>query len=111
MELEGLDLVEYGTLVYPEMGVVKEQIVEPDGTLVTTLVTVRATNGTPTRRAVEELTMLTRNAPRHHARRRRRVRALGRARQRRRDLREEPMPAIIDSAPDCITSVERRPAG
>jgi hypothetical protein len=34
VELEGLDLVEYGTLVYPEMGVIKEQIVEPDGTLV-----------------------------------------------------------------------------
>ena len=34
VELEGLDLVEYGTLVYPEMGVLKEQIVEPDGTLV-----------------------------------------------------------------------------
>jgi hypothetical protein len=36
VELEGLDLVEYGTLVYPEMGVVKEQIVNPDGTLVET---------------------------------------------------------------------------
>jgi ammonium transporter, Amt family len=36
VELEGLDLVEYGTLIYPEMGVVKEQIVEPDGTLVET---------------------------------------------------------------------------
>jgi ammonia channel protein AmtB len=35
-ELEGLDLVEYGTLVYPEMGVVKEQVLEPDGTLVET---------------------------------------------------------------------------
>ena len=34
VEIEGLDVVEYGTLVYPEMGVVKEQIVEPDGTLV-----------------------------------------------------------------------------
>ena len=33
VELEGLDLVEYGTLVYPEMGVIKEQIIEPDGTL------------------------------------------------------------------------------
>jgi ammonium transporter, Amt family len=38
VEMEGLDLVEYGTLVYPEMGVVKEQIVEPDGTLVETAV-------------------------------------------------------------------------
>ena len=36
VELEGIDLVEYGTLVYPEMGVIKEQIVEPDGTLVET---------------------------------------------------------------------------
>ena len=36
VEVEGLDLVEYGTLVYPEMGVIKEQIVEPDGTLVET---------------------------------------------------------------------------
>ncbi len=34
VELEGLDLVEYGTLVYPEMGVIEEQVVEPDGTLV-----------------------------------------------------------------------------
>ena len=34
VELEGLDPVSYGTLVYPEMGVIKEQIVEPDGTLV-----------------------------------------------------------------------------
>ena len=34
VELAGLDIVEYGTLVYPEMGVIKEQIVEPDGTLV-----------------------------------------------------------------------------
>ncbi len=38
VELEGLDMVEYGTLVYPEMGVIKEQIVEPDGTLVETAV-------------------------------------------------------------------------
>jgi Amt family ammonium transporter len=36
VELEGLDLVEYGTLVYPEMGVIKEQVIEPDGTLVET---------------------------------------------------------------------------
>jgi ammonia channel protein AmtB len=34
VEIEGLDLVEYGTLVYPEMGVIAEEIVEPDGTLV-----------------------------------------------------------------------------
>ena len=34
---EGLDLVEYGTLVYPEMGVMKEQVLEPDGTLVETV--------------------------------------------------------------------------
>jgi hypothetical protein len=38
VELEGLDVVEYGTLIYPEMGVIKEQIVEPDGTLVETAV-------------------------------------------------------------------------
>ena len=36
VEVEGIDLVEYGTLVYPEMGVMKEQIVEPDGTLIET---------------------------------------------------------------------------
>jgi ammonium transporter, Amt family len=36
VELEGLDLVEYGTLVYPEMGVVLEQVIEPDGTLIET---------------------------------------------------------------------------
>jgi hypothetical protein len=47
VELEGLDLVEYGTLVYPEMGVVKEQIVEPDGTLVDTVTVTQfeRTNG------------------------------------------------------------------
>src|SRR5918992_5732333 len=37
VEQEGLDLVEYGTLVYPEMGVVKERIVQPDGTLIETV--------------------------------------------------------------------------
>jgi ammonia channel protein AmtB len=36
VELEGLDLVEYGTLIYPEMGVIKEQIIQPDGTLIET---------------------------------------------------------------------------
>jgi ammonium transporter, Amt family len=47
VELEGIDIVEYGTLVYPEMGVVKEQIVNPDGTLVETAVVTQAelTNG------------------------------------------------------------------
>jgi Amt family ammonium transporter len=47
VELEGLDLVEYGTLVYPEMGVIKEQIIEPDGTLVETATVTRRelTNG------------------------------------------------------------------
>ena len=34
VELEGLDLAEYGTLVQPEHGVVAEQVVEPDGTLI-----------------------------------------------------------------------------
>jgi len=41
VELEGLDLVEYGTLVYPEMGVIKEQVIEPDGTLVETAAITR----------------------------------------------------------------------
>jgi ammonium transporter, Amt family len=36
VEVAGLDIVEYGTLVYPEMGVIKEQVVEPDGTIVET---------------------------------------------------------------------------
>lgn len=47
VELEGLDLVEYGTLVYPEMGVIKEQIIEPDGTLVetATITQLELTNG------------------------------------------------------------------
>src|SRR5215204_5763464 len=31
VELHGLDLTEYGTLVYPEMGVITEEIIEPDG--------------------------------------------------------------------------------
>jgi ammonia channel protein AmtB len=54
-ELEGLDLVEYGTLVYPEMGVIKEQIIDPDGTLVETaaLPEIELVNGRP--RAFEEL--------------------------------------------------------
>jgi ammonia channel protein AmtB len=34
VELEGLDLAEYETLIHPEHGVVLEQIVEPDGTLI-----------------------------------------------------------------------------
>jgi ammonia channel protein AmtB len=47
VELEGLDPVEYGTLVYPEMGVIKEQVVEPDGTLVetATVTQLELTNG------------------------------------------------------------------
>jgi ammonia channel protein AmtB len=47
VEVEGLDLVEYGTLVYPEMGVIKEQVVEPDGTLIETAMVTQAelTNG------------------------------------------------------------------
>jgi ammonium transporter, Amt family len=47
VEVEGLDLVEYGTLVYPEMGVVKELVVEPDGTLVDSAIITQAelTNG------------------------------------------------------------------
>jgi ammonium transporter, Amt family len=36
VELEGLDLAEYGTLIYPEHGVVLEQVVEPDGSLIET---------------------------------------------------------------------------
>jgi Amt family ammonium transporter len=45
VELEGLDLVEYGTLVYPEMGVVTEQIIEPDGTLVETALVSQLADG------------------------------------------------------------------
>jgi ammonia channel protein AmtB len=47
VELEGLDVVEYGTLVYPEMGVVPEQVVEPDGTLVDTASVIQLGNGRP----------------------------------------------------------------
>jgi ammonium transporter, Amt family len=49
VELAGLDVAEYGTLVYPEMGVIKEQVVEPDGTLVETasIAQIPATNGRP----------------------------------------------------------------
>ncbi len=36
VEIEGLDMVEYGELVYPEFDVSKEFVVEPDGTLVET---------------------------------------------------------------------------
>ena len=43
-----------GTLIYPEMGVVKEQIVEPDGTLVETATVIQADNGRPPE--VERLT-------------------------------------------------------
>ena len=47
VELVGLDLVEYGTLVYPEIGVVDEQVIDPDGRLVTTasIIDVDSTNG------------------------------------------------------------------
>jgi ammonia channel protein AmtB len=47
VELAGLDVVEYGTLVYPEMGVIKEQVVEPDGSLVetATVATIESSNG------------------------------------------------------------------
>jgi ammonium transporter, Amt family len=47
VELAGLDPVEYGTLVYPEMPVIDEQVVEPDGRLVTTasIIEVESTNG------------------------------------------------------------------
>jgi ammonia channel protein AmtB len=34
VEIEGLDLAEYGTIVQPEHGVVLEQVVDPDGTLI-----------------------------------------------------------------------------
>jgi len=49
VELEGIDVVEYGTLVYPEMGVIKEQVVEPDGTLVetATVALIQPGNGQP----------------------------------------------------------------
>ena len=47
VEVEGLDLVEYGTLVYPEMGVVTEQVVEPDGTLVDMAALAQSGNGRP----------------------------------------------------------------
>jgi Amt family ammonium transporter len=36
VEIEGLDLAEYGTLIYPEHGIVLEQVVEPDGRLIET---------------------------------------------------------------------------
>jgi ammonia channel protein AmtB len=46
VELEGLDLAEYETLVHPEHGIVLEQIVEPDGSLVEASAVYRAeTNG------------------------------------------------------------------
>jgi hypothetical protein len=46
VELEGLDLAEYETLIQPEHGIVLEQIVEPDGTLVEASAIYRAeTNG------------------------------------------------------------------
>jgi ammonia channel protein AmtB len=47
VEMEGLDMVEYGTLIYPEMGVVKELVVEPDGTLVETAALAPSGNGRP----------------------------------------------------------------
>ena len=82
VEVAGLDIVEYGTLVYPEMGVIKEQIVEPDGTLVETaaVLELELSNGRARRvRAAEEVDAQPRDLARHHARRRRRVRAVGRA--------------------------------
>jgi hypothetical protein len=49
VELAGIDVMEYGTLVYPEMGVIKEQVVEPDGTLVETasIAEIPSANGRP----------------------------------------------------------------
>ena len=47
VEVAGLDIVEYGTLIYPEMGVVTEQIVEPDGTLVDMAAVAQSGNGRP----------------------------------------------------------------
>ena len=47
VEVEGLDLVEYGTLVSPETGVVTEQVVEPDGTLVDMAALAQSGNGRP----------------------------------------------------------------
>ena len=56
VELAGLDLVEYGTLVYPEIGVITEQVVEPDGTLVETATVpeVELTTGTAATMTAEQ---------------------------------------------------------
>jgi Amt family ammonium transporter len=46
IEIEGLDLAEYGTLVQPEHGSVIEQVIEPDGSLTETHLALAAdTNG------------------------------------------------------------------
>jgi ammonium transporter, Amt family len=47
VELEGLDLGSYGTLVYPEFAPAEETLVEPDGRLVTTasVMELESTNG------------------------------------------------------------------
>ena len=107
VELEGLDLVEYGTLVYPEMGVIKEQIVEPDGTLVESAIITQLelTNGhDPSsrggRRCSPSLISLVIMFAVVGASVQWAVRA-----ERRRNLRRTAMPAIIDSAPDCIAHV------
>jgi ammonium transporter, Amt family len=42
VELEGLDMASYGTLVQPEHGAVLEQVIEPDGTLIETRAAVAA---------------------------------------------------------------------
>src|SRR4051812_32706189 len=42
VELDGLDPVSYGELVYPEMAAVPEQLIEPDGTLVETQLVMAA---------------------------------------------------------------------
>ena len=44
MELSGLDVAEYGEVVYPELGVLPEHLVDPDGRLVET---ATATAGRP----------------------------------------------------------------
>ncbi len=83
VELEGLDLVEYGTLVYPEMGVVKEQISRAgrnagrDGDRHAARAQQR-----PHARVREggNVDADARALARDHARRRRRVGAMGRAR-------------------------------
>ena len=103
VELEGLDLAEYGTLVQPEYGVAPEQWIEPDGTLVETARGRRRTTSRTARpaAAVSGMRSPCCSPPRPDVRRRRRLHDLGRARA---------APAQPHGGGPCPASLTARPS-